>query len=57
MLLPIDAIRAELQAIEQWNAQFPVDSESPPDDQIGLVARRIRRDELRAKLREIAARN
>ena len=56
MLSPIDAIRAELRAIELWDARFPSDSESP-DDLVGLVARRIRRDELRVAVQEIAARN
>jgi hypothetical protein len=56
MLLPIDAIRAELQAIEQWDARFPVETESP-DDQFGLLARQIRRTELRAALKGIVAAN
>jgi hypothetical protein len=57
MPLPIDAIRAELQAIELWDARFPLDSESPIDDQIGLVARQIRYNELLAALKEIVSTN
>jgi hypothetical protein len=56
-VLRIETIRAELIAIEQWDARFPVAQDYSPYAEIGFLCRQIRHDELQALLKDLSTRN
>ena len=57
MLTSIQSVRAELVAIEEWDAHFPIAEDHSPYAEIGFLCRQIRRDELRVILEDLSTRN